>query len=415
MTTALDFAMLPPEVNSARMYSGSGSGPMLAAASAWNGLAAELRSTALSYGKVLAALTGEEWHGPASAAMATAAMPYVAWMSSTAAQAEQTATQATAAAAAYETAFAATVAPALVEANRCQLSSLVATNVMGQNTAAIAATEAQYAEMWAQDAAAMYGYAGSSASASRLTSFTQPEEITNSTGPTAQAAAVTAASVTSGGTGQSTLSQLLSAVPNALQSLASPASSGSGLSGLLSGLNIFSSGSGSSSSGLSGLFNTVSGSNGSAFGNFLNANIWNTIFSSGFYMPGNFMGTAADFMGMAGGQAAQQAIGDIAQGPLGIALAGPLGAMSSFGNSVDMGLGRAALVGPLSVPPSWTEATPHAPLSSTLGATPMVAPPAMAAGVPGVPMGGFGAQGVGRNVPQYGVRPTFVARPPAAG
>jgi PPE-repeat protein len=415
MTTALDFAMLPPEVNSARMYSGAGSGPMLAAASVWNGLAAELRSTALSYGKVLAALTGEEWHGPASAAMAAAAMPYVAWMSSTAAQAEQTATQATAAAAAYETAFAATVAPALVEANRSQLSSLVATNVMGQNTAAIAATEAQYAEMWAQDAAAMYGYAGSSASASRLTSFTQPAEIANSTGPTAQAAAVTAASVTSGGAGQSTLSQLLSAVPNALQSLASPASSGSGLSGLLSGLNIFSSGSGSSSSGLSGLLNTVSGSNGSALGNFLNANIWNTIFSSGFYMPGNFMGTAADFMGMAGGQAAQQAIGDIAQGPLGIALAGPLGAMSSFGNSVDMGLGRAALVGPLSVPPSWTEATPHAPLSSTLGATPMVAPPAMAAGVPGVPMGGFGAQGVGRNVPQYGVRPTFVARPPAAG
>ena len=375
MTTALDFAMLPPEVNSARMYSGAGSSPMLAAASAWNGLAAELRSTALSYGKVITSLTGEEWHGPASAAMAAAAMPYVAWMSTTAAQAEQTATQATAAAAAYETAFAATVAPTVIAANRAQLSSLVATNVMGQNTAAIAANEAQYAEMWAQDAAAMFGYAGSSASASRLTSFTQPEEIANSTGPTAQAAAVTAASVTSGGTGQSTLSQLLSAVPNALQSLASPASSGSGLSGLLSGLNIFSSGSGSSSSGLSGLLNTVSGSNGSAFGNFLNANIWNTIFSSGFYMPGDFMGTAADFMGMAGGQAAQQAIGDIAQGPLGTALAGPLGAMSSFGNSVDMGLGRAALVGPLSVPPSWTEATPHAPLSSTLGATPMVAPP----------------------------------------
>ena len=84
MTAALDFAMLPPEVNSARMYSGAGSGPMLAAASAWNGLAAELRSTAMSYGKVITSLTGEEWHGPASAAMAAAAMPYVAWMSTTA-------------------------------------------------------------------------------------------------------------------------------------------------------------------------------------------------------------------------------------------------------------------------------------------------------------------------------------------
>lgn len=33
----------------------------------------------------------------------------------------------------------------------------VATNILGQNTPAIAATETQYAEMWAQDAAAMYG------------------------------------------------------------------------------------------------------------------------------------------------------------------------------------------------------------------------------------------------------------------
>ena len=60
-------------------------------------------------------------------------------------------------------------------------------------------------------------------------------------------------------------------------------------------------------------------------------------------------------------------------------------------------------------------AAPLAPLSSTLGATPMVAPPAVAAGMPGVPMGGFGAQGLGRNIPQYGFRPSFVARPPAAG
>ncbi len=37
MTVILDFAMLPPEINSARMYAGAGSGPMLAAASAWNG------------------------------------------------------------------------------------------------------------------------------------------------------------------------------------------------------------------------------------------------------------------------------------------------------------------------------------------------------------------------------------------
>jgi len=64
MNATLDFATLPPEINSARMYTGAGAAPMLAAASAWKGLAAELRSAALSYGSVLSALTGEEWQGP---------------------------------------------------------------------------------------------------------------------------------------------------------------------------------------------------------------------------------------------------------------------------------------------------------------------------------------------------------------
>ena len=127
MTAVLDFAMLPPEVNSARMYSGAGSASMLGAASAWKGVAAELRSTALSYGAVLSALTDEEWQGPASAAMADAAAPYVAWMNTTAVQAEQAASQAEAAAAAYETAFAATVPPPEIAANRAQRVSLVST------------------------------------------------------------------------------------------------------------------------------------------------------------------------------------------------------------------------------------------------------------------------------------------------
>ncbi|NKE28150.1 hypothetical protein FVP32_18575, partial [Mycobacterium tuberculosis] len=38
-----------------------------------------------------------------------------------------------------------------------------------------------------------------------------------------------------------------------------------------------------------------------------------------------------------------------------------------------------------------------------------------AAGMPGMPFGTMGGQGFGRAVPQYGFRPNFVARPPAAG
>ena len=421
MTAVLDFAMLPPEINSGRMYSGAGSGPMLAAASAWNGLAAELRSTALAYGSVLSTLTGEEWHGPASAAMANAAMPYVVWMNSTAAQAEQTAMQAEAAAAAYEAAFAATVPPPVIAANRAQLMALIATNFLGQNTPAIAATEAQYMEMWAQDAAAMYGYAGSSAAATQLTPFAEPQQTTSPGGLTAQSAAVAQAATTPAGTQQSTLSQLISTLPNALQGLASPSSSSSqttgpgGILDLLGGLNPFAPGSANDTTGLDGLLNLF-GTDNTAFGALANSTLGNTIFSSGFYMPSN---TMAPFLSLLGAQAAGNAVGDAAgqaaTGALGEALAGPMGGIGGVGNAVSAGLGHAPMIGALSVPPSWTAPAPLAgPLASTLGGTPMVPPPAIAAGMPPVPMG-MGAQSYGRAVPQYGFRPTFVARPPAAG
>jgi PPE-repeat protein len=206
----LDFGALPPEINSGRMYLGPGSAPMIAAASAWDALAAELSVTAAGYGTVLSELTDRGWLGPASQAMADAAAPYVTWLHSTAAQAEQTAAQARNAATAYELAFAMTVPPPVIAANRSLLMTLVATNFFGQNTPAIAATEAHYAEMWLQDATAMYGYAGSSAAARQLTQFTEPPPTSNPTSVAAQ----------SGQHG--TLSQLLSTTPNALQQLANP-------------------------------------------------------------------------------------------------------------------------------------------------------------------------------------------------
>ncbi|ORX15815.1 hypothetical protein AWC27_19250 [Mycobacterium szulgai] len=187
---AMDYGALPPEINSARMYSGPGSGSLLSAAAAWDGLAAELGATASGYASVIAELTSGPWIGPAAAAMVSAANPFVTWLGATATQAEETASRARMAAAAYETAFAMTVPPPAVAANRALLMALVATNFFGQNTAAIAATEAEYAEMWAQDAAAMYCYAGSSATATVLTAFTPAPATTDLTGPQRQAAAV---------------------------------------------------------------------------------------------------------------------------------------------------------------------------------------------------------------------------------
>jgi PPE-repeat protein len=224
----VDYGILPPEINSSRMYTGSGSGPMLAAAEAWDGLAAELHSAANSYQSVVSGLTAGTWSGPSSASMAAAAATYSSWLTATATQAEETAAQAKAAVTAYQAAFTSTVPPTTVLTNRSQLMTLVATNLFGRNTQAIATNEAQYSEMWAQDAAAMYGYAASSASATRLTPFTPPQQNTNPSGSAGQTAAVSQATGTSAGNVQSTVSsiqQAFSAVPNALTSAATPAQS----------------------------------------------------------------------------------------------------------------------------------------------------------------------------------------------
>lgn len=174
----LDFAALPPEINSARIYSGPGVAPMMAVASAWDTLAAQLELYAAGYHSVVSELEDHSWSGAASIAMASAAAPYIAWARTTAAQAERAASQARAAAAAYEAAVAATVPPEAVTTNRLLLATLVATNFFGQNTTMIAATQAAYVEMWAQDAAAMYTYAASSSAAIQLDQFSEPPQTT---------------------------------------------------------------------------------------------------------------------------------------------------------------------------------------------------------------------------------------------
>jgi PPE-repeat protein len=329
----MDFGALPPEINSARMYTGPGAGPMLAAAAAWDGLAAELHSTAASYGSVITGLA-VGWRGPSSASMAAAAAPYTAWMSATATQAEQTATQARAAVAAYETAFAATVPPPVIAANRALLMALIATNFLGQNTPAIAATEAHYAEMWAQDATAMFGYAASSATASQVTPFTGPPQTTNPAAAGGQAAAVAQAVGTSAGTDtQSVLTQLMSAVPQSLQNLASPALSVA--ADPPSPLSILSS--------LTGPFSPLALAN-LGLGGYLNSAEPYGLASVGSAVAGLSQKVAA--LPAAGG-------GGLLEGGLG---SGTRVVGSTGGVSAD--IGRASLVGRLSVPQGWALAAP---------------------------------------------------------
>jgi PPE-repeat protein len=194
----MSFMMFPPEVNSALMYAGAGSGPLMAAASAWNELAADLETTANSYQAVIQQLTGGPWLGPSSVQMTSATAPFIAWMQASSVQAAQTSAQASLAAAAYEGAFDATVPPTVIATNRALLAALVATNILGQNTPAIAATEAQYLEMWFQDGLTMDTYALASQQATVLPQPTAvPPASDGGTSADAAAATQSAANTTS--------------------------------------------------------------------------------------------------------------------------------------------------------------------------------------------------------------------------
>jgi PPE-repeat protein len=402
----MDYGALPPEINSARMYSGPGSPPMLAAAAAWDGLSAELSSTASLYQSVIERLAGEGWLGPASASMAAAVTPYMTWVSLTGAQAEHAAAQASSAAAAYEAAFAATVPPAAVAANRAQLAALVATNFLGQNSAAIAATEAHYGEMWAQDAAAMYAYAASSAAASVLKPFRQPPQTANPAGQAGQAAAVAQATGTPAASGaQAMLTQLTSAVPNALQSLAAPF-------GLPTDL-----------------------------WSFLDSNFVNGFVSAGYTSPAiiqqTITGSMADINAVTvAGQPGATALPPMGAGPGNdtwvplltpnvpySSAAVPFGATDVPGvgqGAASAGLARGVYVGRLSVPQSWAAATQvenHAGTALAGGGWTSTALPENSAGVPGMP-GIPASSTAGRHFgsgPRYGFQVTVMPRPPAAG
>ena len=393
----------------------------MAAASAWDGLAAELNTAATGYTSVIDELTSSPWLGPASRTMMAAVTPYVSWMSTAGAAAEEAASQARAAAAAFETAFTLTVPPPAVAANRVLLATLVATNFFGQNTPAIAATEAQYLEMWAQDAAAMYGYASSSALATELNQFVDPPNTTNAGAAGGQSAAVAQATAQPAGqsaqTAATTASQLIASVPQALHQLAAAPAAITTQHGL----------------------------------------VWNTIedfLTYGLPTPTN------NWIGLAPGQytaiikqtlQAYFAVGianfgwsigqQTFQGPLGTT-AGSGGAFIPSPQFAALGAGgwhfhagasaaslsSATKIGGLSVPSSWLNAPGAAAGAGETAATKLVSanlgtPEGVNAagtnaalrGMPLVGGGGRGAQRAGSLGVRYGFRYSVLTRPPSAG
>lgn len=361
----MDYGALPPEINSGKIYSGPGSAPLLSAAAAWDALAAELHSTAAAYGSVISELI-TTWHGPSSTAMVAAAAPYIEWLDRSAVQAEQTSVQSRAAAAAYEAVFAATVPPPVIAANRALLTSLIATNVLGQNTPAIAATEAQYAEMWAQDAGAMYSYAASSATATRLAPFTAAPTTADADGEIDQSAAVTSALQSSAASDvESALSEAVSQAPLAAQGLAVNANAVAAAAQLPLSLTDI--------TGILKTFNSVMGTVSGPYTPLGVANLMKNWYQIAVSIPNLGVGI--------------QGIGPLLHPKPLIGVLAPLlhsdllsgsSALSSAG-TVSAAAGRAGLVGSLSVPASWASAVPAIRMAaSELPETMLAAAPAMA-------------------------------------
>lgn len=375
-----DFAMFPPEVNSGLMYSGPGAGSLTAAAVAWDQLSAELHSSAENCRSMVSLLTSLHWRGPVSESMAAAVTPYVEWLTTSAARASQTSAQAWAAVAAFEQARASTVPPPAVAANRTQLASLVATNFFGQNTPAIMATEAAYAQMWAQDAAAMYGYAAASATAAKLAPFTSPQSPVDPAGLSAQPMATAQAAA------------------NAATTTPVAAAGGIIPGGILVPEDF---------TVLDGLFAIFDGMSVSRNGVALvNGALGNQKMIADFTKEATMTSESSPIT-LAAGLNSVNMVSEASRGGL------------SAGGRVVAAMRSAGSIGPMSVPAAW--AAPAATDVTALSHTPLATLPtseageAVGSGMPGMlgmPMTGTGRGGV---VPRYGARLTVMSRPLSGG
>jgi PPE-repeat protein len=389
-----DFAARPPEVNSTMIYSGAGAGPMTAAASTFSSLSSELSTNAAAYESVISQLTGAEWTGPSATAAAASAQQNISWLTTTSAQLQEAAAKATASAAAYEAAFSASIPPPVVYANRAALASLVATNILGQNTPAIAANEALYGEFWAQDATALTTYAANAAASAQVTPLAEPTQSTNPGGSAAQSAAVSNAA--SGNAANTGLNSLLGNLQSSASSLASPAAAqpASSLGNLYNAVQVF--------FGVGAVEDSV-----------------------------NTVDVTASWCAMMGIAAAGTLGHFLAGAPFGVTIGDvtPLGAGLGFGTSLAgasggvggatlAGMGSASSVGGMSVPAGWSAAAPEAAIGETTlagsGWTAAADETAMGGGgmngiMPGMASAG-GRSGMGMAGPRYGVKPKVMPK-----
>jgi PPE-repeat protein len=385
--------MTSPEQISTWIYTGPGAVPMMAAATAYANLAAEVSTAATQWESIITTLTTEVWTGAGSAAAAASATTIVSWLTTTAAALEQASTQATASAAAFETVFAAVVPPTVVYTNRATRLALVPFSAIPVVAAEIAELDALYAEYYAQDVAAMTAYQAASAAAGVLTPISPETPATNPG----------AAGIQAGANSQA-----------AAQPATQPLTNG------LSGLT------GSPNTGATGAADPPAAAAADpppTLADWLNVPIvqdsiynvgvtaaWNTaMITATFPLLGHFLATAP--LGVT------PFVSDVTPLGAGLGMGTTLvGSTSGVGGAATAAVGEASAVGGLSVPASWEAAAPATLASSTAPlegsgwtvAADEAAPVAAMPGMPGMAAAGKGAGAF--SAPRYGFKPTVMPK-----
>jgi PPE-repeat protein len=386
----MSFSLFPPEINSALMFSGAGSGPLLEASTAWSELAADLESTATQYQTLVTNLVTGSWLGPSSAQMASATAPYIAWMQGSAATAAQTGAQAQAAAAAYQTAYASMVPLPAIAENRAELATLVANNFLGQNTGAIATNEANYLDMWIQDALGMDTYQVNSQAASALPAQVAAPQVASGAVPAAASAAAAPADATS------------TIITGLLQDLAELFGvTGAGPTSL-------------SATDLVSWLGTVATSvagNPTAALLPVQATYYMGMLGSTparmFMSSGSSSGSSAAGSSLASStDTLMENVGKFIDGKMGSVMSGVGGQLSSWGSRISAGMAAAQHLGGLSVPNAWHGMAPEMARAAPIMPDTSVAAPTMHAGLPSSPfsqglmgaLAGRGVSGMGSRV-----------------
>lgn len=155
---------LTPETNAIRLTTGPGAAAMTSVVAGYQAAGVtHMQQGAQMLATAATTATGS-WWGQGGTSMMAAAVPKSEWQIEAGAHAEKASGLIGAAAGAHSAAVAATIPYPVVVANRIREATLQATNIIGQNTPAIAEADVEYGEYWAQNATAMTGYSSAAAS-----------------------------------------------------------------------------------------------------------------------------------------------------------------------------------------------------------------------------------------------------------